>query len=219
MKQFTFIVTCIFLTLFSRVLHAQTKLYKGTLGDRQIEMHLLFGKVGIFGYFTFAGDTGMHQLHSQEDKRNRLLEQDEMYGAYINIAVRDKAIKGTWFDPGDSTKKQLSVVQTGTENIDAMFAGYSDEYGDISEGYRNTITFCVLSNKFVFFEASVNIWGAINCVGYVSGIATYKGNDTWTYSSGEECRNFSMSWKDGHIIVDEGECKLHGANCTLSGTY
>lgn len=207
-----------FIFLFPAV-DAQTKIYKGALGDRQIEMHLLFGKVGIFGYYIFAGDTEMRQLHSQEDKRNKLLEQDEMYGAFINISVKGKAIKGTWFDPNDSAKKQLSVVQTGTENIDAMFSGYSDEYGVISEGYQQTITFCIISNKYAYFEAMVNMYGAINCTGYVSGIATYKGNDNWVYGNSDECRNFSMTYKDGHIIVDEGDCKLHGASCYLSGTY
>src|SRR4051812_28893060 len=96
---------------------AQTKIYKGTLGTRQIEMHLLFEKVGIFGYYTFAGDTEMQQLHSQEDKRNKLLEQDELYGASMNITVSGKTIKGTRFSPNDSSKKQLFVTQTGTEDI------------------------------------------------------------------------------------------------------
>ena len=125
--------------------YAQTKIFKGKLGKHDVEMHLLFEKVGTFGYFFFVGDSDMQQLHSAEGKRNKLVLQDELDGPYINISITGNTISGNG-EGGISCWSASSVISHNIidNNTNANGAGGG---GILLEGSSATITYNIISNE------------------------------------------------------------------------
>ncbi len=218
MKQFTFIIAYICLAFFSPVLHAQTKVYKGTLGDRQIEMHLLTTKFGMYGYYFYKKIPWLIPLLAEErNKRIRLIQDDPFGDIFFSISTSGRTISGKWNNHEHDTDISVpfSVSETGPETVNKNFARYSGDYEARVNGSLKELGVYFINNNHLYFNMSV---GSADCQGLLSAIAKIQSANMAVFT-GPDCI-VTITWHNDEITIQEGDCtNQHGANCDFNGVY